>query len=159
MFEDPIITFDAGEEANFSLVGADIRVDEDEAAGVHIAVEALIQDFDRVTQQKPAFSIINASKSKGQQRANDGSEAKEKRKATSNCILIGTVSGSPTIRGLVEDGQIDVNGIDGKWESWLTTCVRDPFDDYENALVIVGSDKRGAIFGAYTLAEQIGVSP
>jgi hypothetical protein len=28
-----------------------------------------------------------------------------------------------------------------------------------SALVIAGSDKRGAIFGVYSLSEQLGVSP
>jgi hypothetical protein len=41
----------------------------------------------------------------------------------------------------------------------MTTIVHNPFDGYDNALVIVGSDKRGAIFGTYSLSEQIGVSP
>lgn len=160
MFEDSIVTFEAGGEADFCLVGVDIRVDEEEPVGVHIAAENLAKDFDRVTEQESAaaFSLISTHKASDTD-VQDASATKDTRKATTNCVLIGTLSGSPTIRSLVEDGKIDVNNIDGKWESWLTTCISKPFDDYENALVIVGSDKRGAIFGAYNLAEQIGVSP
>jgi hypothetical protein len=41
----------------------------------------------------------------------------------------------------------------------MTTIVENPFKGCHKALVIAGSDKRGAIFGVYTLSEQIGVSP
>ncbi|KAK5995014.1 hypothetical protein PT974_03404 [Cladobotryum mycophilum] len=56
-------------------------------------------------------------------------------------------------------GKIDTSRIEGKWESWLTTCVHEPFEGYDDALVIAGSDKRGTIFGIYSLSEQIGISP
>ena len=39
------------------------------------------------------------------------------------------------------------------------TMVEEPFDGVSEALVVAGSDKRGAIYGIYELSEQIGVSP
>ncbi len=41
----------------------------------------------------------------------------------------------------------------------MTTVLEHPFPHVRRALVIAGSDKRGTIFGLYTLSEQIGVSP
>lgn len=41
----------------------------------------------------------------------------------------------------------------------MTTFVENPFGGCHQALIIAGSDKRGAIFGVYALSEQIGVSP
>ena len=49
--------------------------------------------------------------------------------------------------------------LQGKNEQYLITCVKQPFEDVEEALVIVGSDRRGTIYGTYELSEQIGVSP
>ena len=39
------------------------------------------------------------------------------------------------------------------------TVVSAPLNGVDDALVIVGSDKRGTIYGIYELSEQIGVSP
>jgi len=77
----------------------------------------------------------------------------------SNVILVGTIGKSPIIDGLIQAGKIDVNRIRGKWESFFVEVVADPLPNVSRALVIVGSDKRGAIYGIYDLSEQIGVSP
>jgi hypothetical protein len=41
----------------------------------------------------------------------------------------------------------------------MTQLVLNPAPGVAQALVIAGSDKRGAIFGVYDLSQQIGVSP
>ena len=66
---------------------------------------------------------------------------------------------SPLIQSLERDGKVDLSGIRGKWESYVTAVVEEPFEGCKRALAIAGSDKRGAIFGVYGLSEQIGVSP
>lgn len=40
-----------------------------------------------------------------------------------------------------------------------TLTIQNPFPGIEKALLIVGSDKHGTIFGIYDLSEQIAVSP
>ncbi len=62
-------------------------------------------------------------------------------------IVIGSMEQSPLVQRLA-----DTAAIAGKWESFLTQAAG-------RALVIAGSDKRGAIYGIYDLSEQIGVSP
>lgn len=79
--------------------------------------------------------------------------------ASGNVIVLGTIGKSPWVDQLIEAGKLDVSSVKGKWESWLMQVVESPYPGVERALVIAGSDKRGAIFGAYHLSEQIGVSP
>jgi hypothetical protein len=52
-----------------------------------------------------------------------------------------------------------VTSIAGKWEATLIEVVKQPAPGVESMLVIVGSDKRGTIYGIYNLSEQMGVSP
>jgi hypothetical protein len=141
MFEEPIVAFEPG--AGFSIVGAEIFVDEGNAEGVHIAARNLSDDFTKVTNRG----------------CNPATRGPPKCKPVKSCIIIGTLTDSPTIQKLKSDGKIYTDRIEDKWESWITTTVHHPFDGYDNALVIVGSDKRAAIFGTYSLSEQIGVSP
>jgi len=74
-------------------------------------------------------------------------------------ILIGTIGKSALIDQLIRDQKIAVTEIAGKWESFIIQVVQQPLPGVESALVIVGSDKRGTIYGVYDLAEQMGVSP
>jgi hypothetical protein len=74
-------------------------------------------------------------------------------------VIIGTVGVSPMIAALADQGKIDINGIEGKWETYLIQVVEKPFPHVDRALVIAGSDKRGTVFGVYDLCGKIGVSP
>lgn len=74
-------------------------------------------------------------------------------------IIAGTLGQSSLIDELVKNKKIDVSAIQGKWESSLTEVVTNPFPGIKRALVIVGSDKRGTIFGLLSLSRNIGVSP
>lgn len=78
-----------------------------------------------------------------------------------NVIIIGTIEKSKLIQELVELGKIDIAQLNDKWESYIIQVVHDPFDDgrVQRALVIVGSDRRGAIYGTYKISEMLGVSP
>lgn len=80
-------------------------------------------------------------------------------KGTKQAILIGTLDNSPIIQQLIDSGKLNVSTLEGKWEKHLITTIENPFDGMEKALVIVGSDKRGTIYGMYDLSEEIGVSP
>lgn len=73
-------------------------------------------------------------------------------------IIAGTVK-SPVIRHLMDAGKIDRTRLEGKNEKYVMTVVTNPVDGVDEALVIAGSDKRGAIYGIYELSELIGVSP
>jgi hypothetical protein len=74
-------------------------------------------------------------------------------------VVIGVLGQSATIDQLVRAGKIDAAGLQGEWEAFLQIVVDDPFPGVPQALVIVGADRRGAVFGTYDISERIGVSP
>ena len=64
-----------------------------------------------------------------------------------NPIFVGTVEDK-----LIADLDVDVSAIKGKREVYKIMVKND-------ALIIVGSDKRGTIYGLFKLSEMLGVSP
>ncbi len=74
-------------------------------------------------------------------------------------VLVGILGESPVIDGLVTAGKLDVTGVAGTWESNVVAVVEHPLAGVDRALVIAGSDRRGAIYGLYSISEAIGVSP
>lgn len=74
-------------------------------------------------------------------------------------VIFGTVGKSALIADLVKRGKLDLRSIVGKWESFVIQTVSAPYPGVPSALVIAGSDRRGAAYGAVTLSEAIGVSP
>jgi hypothetical protein len=76
-----------------------------------------------------------------------------------NVIVIGTIGRSALVDQLIREKKIDAAGVAGKWEAFAIQVVNKPIPGVDSALVIAGSDKRGAIYGIYDVSEQIGVSP
>lgn len=74
-------------------------------------------------------------------------------------IIIGVLGASPTIDALVAAGTLALPDLAGEWEGFRQVVVEKPAPGIPRALVIVGSDRRGAVYGAYDLSERIGVSP
>ncbi|MCL6456638.1 MAG: glycosyl hydrolase 115 family protein [Gorillibacterium sp.] len=74
-------------------------------------------------------------------------------------VIVGSIGSNDLIDGLIEDGVIDAAPIRGKRECYTIQVVEQPFAGVEQALIIAGSDKRGAIYGIYSISEMIGVSP
>ena len=80
-------------------------------------------------------------------------------KTNSPVVIIGVLGHSKVIDALVRAKKIDAADISGQWEAFRQIVVADPVKGIKQALVIVGADRRGAVFGAYDLSEKIGVSP
>jgi hypothetical protein len=74
-------------------------------------------------------------------------------------VIIGVLGASPIIDQLVAAGRLDVSDLHGEWEAYRQIVVDRPMPGVPRALVIVGSDRRGAVFGTYDVSERIGVSP
>ncbi len=74
-------------------------------------------------------------------------------------IIVGVSGNSPMIDRVMEGGHIDRAELDGKREKFIIKTVAQPLPGIDRALVIAGSDKRGASYGVYELSEQMGVSP
>lgn len=74
-------------------------------------------------------------------------------------LIVGVIGKSPVIDALISSGKLDTSGVAGRWEASVTQVVDAPVAGVDRALVIAGSDRRGAIYGVYDLSERIGVSP
>ncbi|KAI7258514.1 glycoside hydrolase family 115 protein [Hortaea werneckii] len=74
-------------------------------------------------------------------------------------IIAGPIGGNDLIDRLVTEGSLDVTAIQGKRECYRLQLVEHPIPGVDQALVIAGSDKRGTIYGIYSVSEMIGVSP
>jgi hypothetical protein len=140
MFDVPVVAFKPV-EGSFDLVGLPVLVDSEDYEGIHIAAGNLVLDLERVSGHKPKLlSQIPTGSS-----------------PVEGVILVGSIQKSPTIHSLVSSGHLDVQPVEGKWESCVAATLCLPWAS--KCFVIAGSDKRGTIFGIYTLSEQIGVSP
>lgn len=76
-----------------------------------------------------------------------------------NAIICGSIGNNDVIDALIKKGKLDVSDIQGKWETYKIKFVSEPAAGVEKAIVVVGSDKRGAIYGLYHISEAMGVSP
>ena len=119
---------------------ATICVDTNDYPGVLRAATDLQADIARVTGITPKI-------------------AHDERSCGTRSILVGVIGHSNLIDAFIQSRRIDVTPIAGKWESFLTQVVPQAAPGASPALLIAGSDKRGAIYGIYDLSEEIGVSP
>jgi hypothetical protein len=76
-----------------------------------------------------------------------------------NTVIIGQLIENEWIDHLVLQRQINISSLANKWETFQIQAIQNPFLGINQALVIVGNDKRGTIFGIYELSKQIDVSP
>ncbi|GAB7363249.1 hypothetical protein MBLNU230_g3531t1 [Neophaeotheca triangularis] len=79
-----------------------------------------------------------------------------------NCggvIIAGTVGSSSLIDDIASSGRMDASAIEGRWEAYASALVESPVPGVDRAMVIAGSDRRGTVYGLYSVSEQIGVSP
>lgn len=74
-------------------------------------------------------------------------------------VVIGTVQGNDYLKKLGKTGKIDIDAIENSWERYIVKVVNKPSKGIEKALIIAGSDRRGAAYGTFAVSETIGVSP
>ncbi|KAH7105110.1 hypothetical protein BKA62DRAFT_767364 [Auriculariales sp. MPI-PUGE-AT-0066] len=122
---------------------AQILTSSEDWPGVHRVAGDLAEDFQRATGTKLVAKNVTA--------ATVGH--------ASSAIIVGTLGKSALVDALVTAGKVDATVIRGKWEAFIVKHVSAPIPGITDALVIIGSDKRGTIFGTYTVSEQLGVSP
>ncbi len=76
-----------------------------------------------------------------------------------NIIIVATINNNSLINTLVGEKKLNVDDLKGTWERFLIKTIDKPFPGVKKALVIVGSDRRGAAYGVFTLSEKMGISP
>ena len=114
-----------------------LLIDEKDDVGVQIAAKALQNDFKMVsgTEAKLLYAPQEAK-----------------------TVIVGTLQ-SKFIKEIIKNKKLNKVDLEGKVEKYIMATIANPIAGVEEALVIAGSDKRGAIYGIYELSEQIGVSP
>lgn len=134
--------------------GATIWIDQSDWPGVHRAALDLQNDLEKVTGKRPTILNITIS--------NNNLPATPDSISTAIPIFIGTIGKSNLIT-LAAQSNASLNStlstIAGKWESTISQVVKNPMAGISNAYAIIGSDKRGTIYGIYDFLEQAGVSP
>lgn len=139
-----ILREEVSEPTDFPIVmfgkPAVIHVDEQDAEVVRIAGRLLAEDIKRVSGVKPKI-------------------VKHDERLSGPVIIIGTLGKSRLLTDLINEGKLDGESVEGKWESFRITTVVDPLPGVEKALVIAGSDRRGTAYGALEVSRTIGVSP
>lgn len=86
-------------------------------------------------------------------------ELADERTKAKTMVIVGTVGKNRLIQELAEKGKINVDSLKGAWERYLIQTVDNPCRGVGKALVIAGSDRRGAAYGLFSLSEKMGVSP
>ncbi|MGQ3053587.1 MAG: glycosyl hydrolase family 8 [Roseateles sp.] len=81
------------------------------------------------------------------------------RDAGAGLVVIGVVGQSVVIDDLVARRKLKLDELKGQWEAYAQVVVDRPWPGVARALVIAGSDRRGAVFGTYDLSARMGVSP
>lgn len=167
-FRKPIVTTQAGNGSSLlASRGSSVHIQADAAdwPGVLRAAHDLALDFGRVTgtngtlrasgtptaNASTIFNVTGISK--------DWSVGSNASANTAGTIIVGTIGKSSLIDDMIASGQLDVSAIEGQWEAYVSTFVYNAGNASSGALVIAGSDRRGAIYGIYDVSEQIGVSP
>lgn len=146
LLEDPIISFSRSSGA-VPIHNAKIVYASDAAVGIKIAIDSLVGDWEAITGRRPRTSAYSSNST---QASGDVTSA----------IVVAT-HGSRLAGELVENGCLGRNStiLKGKREAFTTSVGENCLPGIDRALIIAGSDMRGAIFGVYTLTEQAGQSP
>jgi len=141
---DDKLVLDEFQAGLFPLVhdkrAADVFVDSNDWTVARIAARDLTLDIERVAGRK---ALLKHSP--------DG--------FSSHAVLVGTLGRSPVVDGLVKAGKIEVKDLHDRWETAAIQVVANPLPGVQQALVIVGSDRRGTAYGVYEVSRRIGVSP
>ena len=145
---DPITVTTHGGKSSFILIHnghpAALLVDPSADSAVLHAADGFRDDLNRVSGHAAARLSTPAS-------------------ATGDIVVAGVLGQSPLIDALVASGKISATDISGQWEAYRQVVVDHPWPNVApnitKALVIIGSDRRGAVYGLYDISEKIGVSP
>jgi len=142
--KQPVSVCDKSANTSFALIHkglpAQVLVDAAENSAVRMAAANFAADLQRVSGTL-ATQVADLSVAKGE------------------LVIVGVVGHDPVIDELARTRKIDVAALAGQWEAYQQIVVDHPFPSVPRALVIAGSDRRGAVFGLYDLSEKIGVSP
>lgn len=142
--EQPATVCASSTAGDFALVAgarpATVLVDADADPAVRRVAASFAHDLRRVSGR--AASVVHRSGRAGER-----------------VVLLGVHGQSRLVDGLVAAGKLRPDPVQGQWEAFQVAVVEQPWPGVAQALVVAGSDRRGAVFGTYDLSGRIGVSP
>lgn len=131
-------------DSTFNLVDgnhtATLYHSESADTAIQFALKDLQRDIERVTGKQPRITSKTDALSEFS-------------------LIVGEIGKHPLIDELIAQGKLTVDEIAGQWEGYLIQVLDQPFAGVKKALVVAGTDRRGAAYGLYDISEQIGVSP
>ncbi|KAH7092464.1 hypothetical protein FB567DRAFT_435039 [Paraphoma chrysanthemicola] len=127
-----------------------IYADQEDWPAVLRVVDDLAVDFGRVTGTNGSVTLLGNGTAGSSNSSISG---------YGGAIIAGTIGNSAIIDSLISAGNIDVSQIENTWEAHISTLVTNPMPGVAWAMVVAGSNRRGTIYGLYSISEQIGVSP
>lgn len=107
---------------------------------VQTTARLFAEDVERVTGKKP--ELVSSQSKLG-----------------SYAVIIGTIEKNQLIQELVKSKKLSIDSLQNQWERYTIKTIDNPFHGVKQALVIVGSDRRGTSYGVFSVSEAIGVSP
>src|SRR5690554_5657322 len=132
-----------GQAQNFLKHSAEnpitIVVDAHEEQTVLLAAEALSKDFERLSGT--AARLVHRFDESG-----------------TEAIIVGSLS-SPLLQQLEKESRYQTQLSEDQWERYSIQSLKTKIGPIRKALVIAGSDKRGAAYGIFDLSQQLGLSP
>ncbi|MFZ1789973.1 MAG: glycosyl hydrolase 115 family protein [Saprospiraceae bacterium] len=139
-----ILTQNSDKKLFFTLVdGSDVATilyDAKDDILVEKSANFLASDIEKVTNKKPAI-MLSAKNVKGP------------------VIILGTIGKSALINQMIKSKKLKADVIQNGWERFIIETIKNPLPGIKEALVVVGSDKRGLAYGTLSISEKIGVSP
>ncbi|MCH5337253.1 MAG: glycosyl hydrolase 115 family protein [Acetatifactor sp.] len=123
-----------------------ILVESQAFEGVRLIAETVAEDIRLVTDISPELLAETALEDSIQ-------------KLCKGMIFCATVGHSPLLERLEAECKFSSAELKNKREVFKIVLVEQPFSGVEKALIICGSDKRGTIYGMFTLSEYLGVTP
>lgn len=121
-----------------------------------------VTDFALIKGGKPATVYVAADAPKPVLRvADDFADDLERVSGVRPAVVHDLKGASGDVVIIAEAGHsplsVEESGVEGKWEAYAQTVISRP--EGGKALVIVGADPRGAIYGTYDISAKMGVSP
>jgi hypothetical protein len=134
------------EESNVTLAAAgkatSIYVDSKgkDYEGLSLVAKSFAEDINNITGITPVIS-------------------KNIEELNGTVIIAGSIGNNDIIDALIAEGIINIASIKDRFECYKIQVIEKPVSGVDKAIVVVGSDKRGTIYGIYHISELIGVSP
>lgn len=132
------ISFAAG-RGGFDLTQAKVVYDAADAPMIATVAEMFASDISMVSGKESSATYIMPKKG--------------------TVVMAGTIEGNQLIAKLAKSGNIDVKEITGEPERYVIARVKNPVKGIDEALVVAGSDRRGAAYGLMEISRRMGVSP